>query len=230
MKDLQVTLYDIFGYLLPGFVFLAGIAILIGAIFMPSSPISLSTTAIDNWIVIVIGAYIAGHMVQAIANIITKKLPSAESLILEKGHPESFPGDVIDLVESEVRSTLGIKSKTMKPGFIYQVCDEAVLQFGVTSDRDIYIYREGFYRGLTVSFMVLVLGLTVRVLIPGASLNVSEKVQPLSTLLLLFFDALSLLAAWLSFNRYKRFGGYRVRGALIGFLLLGNKKIPAKTK
>jgi hypothetical protein len=48
LKDIQVTLYDIFGYLLPGFIFLAGIAMLFWAIFMPSAPIQLSTICVDN--------------------------------------------------------------------------------------------------------------------------------------------------------------------------------------
>jgi hypothetical protein len=230
LKDIQVTLYDIFGYLLPGFIFLAGIAMLFWAIFMPSAPIQLSTISVDNWIVILVGAYIAGHMVQAIANLLTKKLQSAENTVLSKGKPDSFPNAVIDSATKKVNLMLGVKLKDMKPSFLYQVCDEAIAQFGITSDRDIYIYREGFYRGLTVSFMVLFVGLIARVLVPSTSVNISGNVLPISVSMLLFFDVISLIAARLSFNRYKRFGDYRVREAVIGFLLLWHNEFSKGSK
>ena len=230
LKDIQVTLYDIFGYLLPGFIFLTGIAILFWAIFIPSTPIQLLTISGDIWIVILLSTYIIGHMVQAIANLLTKQLQSAENTVLSKGQADSFPDTVIDSATSKVNLILGVKMKDMKPGFLYQVCDEAVAQFGVTSDRDIYIYREGFYRGLTVSFMTLFLGLTARVLVPGASLNISGNLQPINISMLLFFDVIFLILARLSFNRYKRFGSYRVKEAVIGFLLLWHNKISSENK
>jgi hypothetical protein len=230
LKDIQVTLYDIFGYLLPGFIFLAGITILFWAIFIPATPVSLSITTFDAWIVILVGAYIAGHMVQATSNLLTKKMTPAESLVLSKGHPDSFPDEVIDSATLKVEAILGVKSKDIKPSLLYQVCVEAVAQFGSTSDRDIYIYREGFYRGLTVSFMVLFVALIIRGSISGALLEISGTTQLVSTSMLIFFSVIALIAALLSYNRFIRFGLYRVREAVIGFLLLEKKKISADTK
>lgn len=231
LKDIQVTLYDIFGYLLPGFIFLAGIATLFWAIFIPSTPISLSKPDAEGWVIVAIVAYIAGHMAQAIGNFIAKSMPSAESLALTKGEAGSFPEPVIRSATSKASLLLDIDPKEMDPKLLHQVCDETVAQFGSTSDRDVYIYREGFYRGLAVSFLMLFLCLAIRALIPGASLIVSEKVQPIGMSMLLFFDIVLFIAAWLSFTRYKRFGSYRVKEAVIGFLLLRAEKAkPSEAK
>ena len=221
LKDIQVTLYDIFGYLFPGFLFLAAMAILFWVIFMPSVPVSFPAYTLENWVVITIGAYIAGHMLQAIANLITPYLPSAEKLTLSK--PGGFPAAVIESAKIKANSILGVRLKEMDNHLLFEVCDETVLQFGATGDRDIYIYREGFYRGLSVSCLILFLCLMIRTLISGASFNILGTIQPVSVSMWLFFDALSLITAWLSYNRYIRFGGYKVRQAIVGFLVLQAK-------
>jgi hypothetical protein len=43
--------------------------------------------------------------------------------------------------------------------------------------------------------------------------------------MLLLLGLLSLAGAWLSFNRYRRFGQYRARQAILGFLVLYEDKI-----
>jgi hypothetical protein len=47
VRDIKVTLYDIFGYLLPGAVFFAGIAILFWAIYIPRTSLVLFRLTIE---------------------------------------------------------------------------------------------------------------------------------------------------------------------------------------
>jgi hypothetical protein len=67
-QAIQVTLYDVFGYLLPGFAFLAAIAALFWAACIPSAPLPWPPVIQANWLVVAAFAYVAGHMAQALAH------------------------------------------------------------------------------------------------------------------------------------------------------------------
>jgi len=91
---------------------------------------------------------------------------------------------------------------------------EAVAQGGASGDdRDMYIYREGFYRGMGFLLLTLVLALLARALIPGAAFTPGETPQPIPTTAFWFFGILCAAAALLSYERFRRFGGYKVQQA-----------------
>jgi|SRR5437667_4698302 len=115
---------------------------------------------------------------------------------------------------------LGIDLKDISPEWLFRICDETLVQRGICTDREIYQYREGFYRGTMVSFLVLAVTLMVRAVIPGTSLMIATFVQVISAPALVFFIILSLAGAWLAFQRYRRFSIYRVTHAIFGFLVL----------
>jgi len=85
VRDIKVTLYDIFGYLLPGAVFFAGITILFWAIYIPRTSLVLFRLTIEIWVLVLLLAYFSGHIVQALGNLLTKLFPSTESLVVSKG-------------------------------------------------------------------------------------------------------------------------------------------------
>ena len=62
IKDLQVTLYDVFGFLLPGAVFLGGEAILYWAIFLPQTVIPIVSPSLGQWVILLSLAYLTGHI------------------------------------------------------------------------------------------------------------------------------------------------------------------------
>lgn len=67
-EELQTTLYDLFGYLIPGFVATAALVALFWCLFQPDQPL---LTVDLNWFVVIlvsIAAYMLGHVVQAVAN------------------------------------------------------------------------------------------------------------------------------------------------------------------
>lgn len=220
LNNLQATLYETFGYLLPGSVFLLGMAILFWAIYLPRMPFVPVELSLQWQLVLILLAYFVGHLNQALANLLAKLLPSSETIALSKGFPGSLPDDLIKVVRLKVSEMLGVELKDISPEWLFRICDETLLQRGNCSDREIYQYREGFYRGLTLSFLGLAISLTVRAIIPGAALQIIRAVQPISIAELLFFIILALLGSWLTFRRYRRFGIYRVTHAIIGFLAL----------
>jgi len=228
IKGIQVTLYDVFGYLLPGSILLTGVVGLFWAILAPATPLVWPQVINENWIVIAVASYVCGHLAQALANMVTKHLPSIESLVLTKGGNDDLPEPVVAAARSKASSILAVDAKGVDSSLLYQICDETVAQLGITSDRDIYIYREGFYRGLTISPLFLCGALLVRATIPGTTLKLSDTLQSLRWPELVSLALLSLGSAWLSFNRYRRFGRYRVKQAILGFLLLHTKAIKEK--
>src|SRR5260370_17797686 len=90
MKDIRITLYDIFGYLIPGVVMLFAISLFFWTIFWPAStlviPSKLPAIALGS---LLFAAYLVGHLGQAIGNLL-EKLPMIrkrldEALPLSKG-------------------------------------------------------------------------------------------------------------------------------------------------
>ena len=236
LKDLQATVYDIFGYLLPGLVALLALVILFWAILIPTTPLSPTITETFNWAVVLIVGYLLGHLVQALANLLLSPFKDPEELALspelkpeeKSGKSEAdknrLPEPLISLAKSKVSAMAHIPLPDVKSHLLYRFCDETVVQAGMIHDRDMYIYREGFYRGMAVSFLLLLLALVVRALIPTPYLSLSGTPHPIASTTLLSIAVVPLLGIWLCFNRYKRFGHYKVEQAVIGFLVLQAKK------
>jgi hypothetical protein len=68
LRDIEVTLYDIFGYLLPGCVSLVALFIIIRTIVFPDKALPYSQPTTFAVTVFLILAYYAGHIVHAIAD------------------------------------------------------------------------------------------------------------------------------------------------------------------
>jgi len=220
LNDLRATLYETFGYLLPGIVFLTALVILFWAIYLPASPLGYVELSFQMIAALLLLAYFFGHLNQALGNLLTKILRSPEETVLSKGQSGSMPHHLVHIAQTRASALLGIDLSEINPEWLFRICDETLVQRGVCTDREIYQYREGFYRGLTVSFFALTVSLMVRTVIPGASLKLGSSVQAMNTPELLFFILLSASGVWLAFRRYSRFSRYRVSHAIIGFLVL----------
>ena len=231
-KTLQVTLYDIFGYLLPGTVALVAVVVVMWAVLMPAKPLKLPLTdiALANWFAAMVVAYLIGHLVQALANQLGMLLRSTEDLMLSPDREGGMSVALVAAAWARAGSIVRLYDAAMDPDLLHRICDEVVVQRGNASDRDLYIYREGFYRGMTIAFGLLFLSLVVRTAIPGTALKLSGTVCCVPWLLLLSVAAAMLAGAWLCFRRYRRFGRYRVEQALVGFMVLLDRPGQAKSE
>jgi hypothetical protein len=278
ISAIRVPLYDIFGYLLPGFILLTALSVMYWTIFFRDTPLPspqiIDEVSVVMWIVIAGVSYLFGHILQAIANMImrqiergvpqseesmpekvgatpartspdTKQPPKsplsrffarlrerrplrAEDLVLGGCERDALPKSVVTSAKKKASLVLGVKAERISHDLLYQVCEEVVAQNGKTTDRDIYIYREGFYRGVFISLLFLTLALFVRAFFPGTAFEPLGKTHLLNPIILASFAVMSALAAYLSFQRYQRFGRYRVRQAVLGFLLLNAKSTEEK--
>lgn len=228
LKDLKITLYDIFGYLLPGVVFFLGVAILFWTVLFPHTPLIINKLTTEIWILCLFLAYFSGHMAQALGNLLDGFLPSNEKLALAKKRQDNLPVEIIQEAKLKVGALLNCDLKNISAQWLYNICDEAVVQFGCTEDREIYQYREGFYRGLIVSLFVFSLSLILRTVVPVASVKLSDVSQVITWPVLLFFIIISFTGVYFFYIRYRRFAKYRITRTIIAFLVLQRER-PLKT-
>src|SRR5260370_5675991 len=125
IKDLQVTLYDVFGYLLPGIVFVAALATLFWAIFFPQPALKVDLPTAEVWIVFLVSAYVAGHMAQALGNLIVWFRPSTEDLILGSTYRGRLPETLVTSCKTKAKDALGVHLSNVTANWLYRFCADA---------------------------------------------------------------------------------------------------------
>jgi hypothetical protein len=223
--NIRLPLYDIFGYLFPGIVAMLAAILLIWSIYLPAAPLTFLSVPKQVWFVLVVLAYFAGHFVQALGNAFSDLFVRPEERIFGE-HADAGCKELLKEVHAVVRRTLGVNK--VEPAWMYRICDGTVLHCGTTSEREIYVYREGFYRGSSVAFALLAIALLVRSLIGTTSLlwNGSLVAAPGSLLWVLF--VLTAGGCALMVVRFHRFAHYRVKHALVSYLLIHRKLTETK--
>jgi len=149
MKEFQFTIYEILGYLAPGAVALAGLY-LAGVALFDARLASLATAGTRVVVGMAVFAYILGHCTHAIANVLFSGLKVDAQAAAEV--PECVRAALLQRFEDAL-------GKPLPEDNLYVASDALVTQVGNTELRDVYVYREGFYRGLTVGLPVLGAGI-----------------------------------------------------------------------
>ncbi|MDQ0286291.1 hypothetical protein J2Z49_001405 [Desulfofundulus luciae] len=175
-------------------------------------------------ILIILIAYYLGHFAQALGNLLSKLFPNVEELMLSGNHSDGIPNTILEAVRLKISETFDVEVSELKPEWVYAICDETVMQNGVSLDREVYQYREGFYRGMGISLLLFSLSIIIRGIVPGAFFRISGADQSINCTIVLFIFFISLGGSILSYLRYLRFGRYRVKQAIMGFLVLTVKR------
>src|SRR5690349_19063426 len=93
MKEIQLTLYELFGYLLPGAVLTAGLAVLFWALFFPQDAVEFDIKTVEVWATFLVMAYLVGHAGQSVGNWLAQRFPpSAEDRAIGALPPEVVDG------------------------------------------------------------------------------------------------------------------------------------------
>lgn len=216
-KDLQLTLYDIFGYFFPGLIVLFALTILFWALFWPTSAYVVYTDFSAPIIaILVLIAYLAGHLAQACGNFL-EKLPRARDVLEKKLLIDDQLGPALN---KALGQRFGHGAEKLTPRETYRLCDQALVHHGSFGEREIFVYREGFYRGVCIALAVLTFGLLVRLVRLPARLWILDAPTDIPFGALVLVILLAALGAWLCFRRYLRFAEYRIRTCLLRFLAL----------
>jgi len=226
LRDIKVTLYDIFGYLLPGIVLFIALSTIFRTFLFWSESIVLINLNFELWILIILASYFLGHMGQALGNIFEKYIFRLNAhFFISRSKKNKIPDIITDVVKSKINEIYNLNSddiedKKARDKWLFRICDETILQYGVIENRELYEYRGGFYRGLTVSFFILFISLCLRMTRPEGSIRLYEWTLSMNRNTIVTFAAISIIGVILFFYRYKKFFRIRIRQALLGFLAL----------
>ena len=236
IRGLRITLYEIFGYALPGVVFLPCLGLFACWVLdlgSERSPICVGSISTAWLVALGLIAYLAGHAVHAGMNLLLfvfEKLPwtGKWKWIDPTSVIAGAPAEVLREVRAKLQVKTGIKAEEMTDNWWVLRLAEGTC-FGTTCDeaREIYEYRNGFYRGLAIACAVDAVAIAIRALGgPLVLFNSGDEIT-LSRGMLLVIAA--VFAGWsaLSFRRYHLFETYWVKQLLASVLVgrpLGEKK------
>jgi len=221
IDKIQLTLYEIFGYFLPGVIAAGALAVFYWAMCIPAVPFPVFKIHPDavGWGSLLALSYMLGHILQGIGG---KYLGGIEEKVL--GENGSMPAAIIASARSRTAEISGVKPCEMGPNTLFRIADEYSLRKGPAGDRDVYIYREGFYRGCTTALVLLSFALIVRALRGWTQLKFPEYVFFVSSMQLLVAALVAMGAARICKKRFERFGSYRVSRAVFAFLVMSKER------
>ncbi len=215
-EQLNFTLYEIFGYLMPGTIAAAALAIFLWATFHGDSvlPLSFWRLSPSGLLTLLFLAYVIGHLVQALANPLLK---GADERLMSDQNPAAVIAKhrLTQLIQ-------GVAPIAVTIDYIWQqrVMDERCIQAGQQGDREIFTYREGFYRGSTVATVLFCAGLAACIFAGNLRLLIGDTIFAPSRWELGVVLAISALGAWGLYRRFQRFSEYRVARVIAAFIAL----------
>lgn len=216
-KQIQLTLYDIFGYLLPGSVILSALIVSYWSIFWPTYQLHIPTSlSLSEVIVLVFGSYLAGHLGQGLANLFENKLKARQ--MLELAIPLS--DGLSDAVRSAAVFRFGESARSSSVRELFHLCDQALLHARSSGEREIFTYREGFYRGNSVALALLAISLILRFTRTPVLVDVFGVSSELGRLQIGLAVVLTGFGSYLAYKRYIRFAKHGYMCAFSRFLSL----------
>jgi hypothetical protein len=161
-------------------------------------------------------SYLLGHATQAIGNLIfrdyARQLAEPEQTLI--------PAQILFCVKNKIATIVMCNSPELSPEWIVRFCDEAVVQGGKDGDREVFVYREGFYKGSAVAVTALTVATALRAVIPGGSVSLQSRIATLRTADLATASLVLAAIACLLGRRVRRFAEYRITRTLTAFVLL----------
>lgn len=236
IKFAQLTIYEGFGYFLPGTIVVAAFAIIAWTEWAPCTPLPIFSPSFDLWAVLIVVAYYAGHAVQGVGNFLLdyncplqqwlqdntlwQKVTKWIDQLFGKQR-EDFDPSIEDMATRKAGKVLQLSEGT-KLDFVWvkRLADESLVQLGTSSELDVYVYREGFYRGSCLSLFVFAIAVWFRAWKGHAWVNFWYHDHEVYRWELFWLAILCMLAAWIFWRRFNRFGEAHRRGSILGFLLL----------
>jgi hypothetical protein len=164
---------------------------------------------------LVFSAYLAGHLGQGIGNFI-EKLPNVKRKL------EILPlsSELSELVRDAVATRFGERSRSLNAKELALLCDQALICANSPGEREIFVYREGFYRGNCVALALLGTSLVLRLLSSPAVIYLADARLEIHRSQLALAVVIAALGTWLSFLRYMRFATHKNASCLARFLAL----------
>jgi hypothetical protein len=116
LDKIQLSIYEISGYLIRGGLALLALAIVYWAMCLPNIPFPIYKVQLDTvgWSVIGVIAYLLGHCVQSIGN---KAVAGAEDAALAKAG--SVPEAIVRCASEQIAEIVGVKGDELDPKTLF---------------------------------------------------------------------------------------------------------------
>ena len=166
LSKIVVTVYDVFGYLLPGYIVLFALS-LAESTFTSTWFLSLSLFSVHA-LPFAVAAYLSGQASHAVASLLTE---SKRCRTWIQAPRERLGAPLYATVRAEVDAAYGRSVKTtgaadtLEP---YLLADAYVVAAGAGVERDLLTAREGFFKQAIVAFVALAVVLVLCLLAGGA--------------------------------------------------------------
>ena len=169
LDKIAVTLYDVFGYLLPGYVVLLALSIA-EATFAGTWFISLSLFG-SHPVPFAVAAYFAGQLTHGCASALTEASRLRRFIQVPRARLE---GVLLNAVRVELKAAYGAAIDNLNVTdnlSLFLLADAYVVASGAGAERDLLTAREGFFKQSVVAFAILTFVMFACVLAGGASIQ-----------------------------------------------------------
>jgi hypothetical protein len=226
LDKISVTLYDLLGYLLPGYVLLLTCSV-VEASYGASGVFALSHIS-QNPILSAVVAYFLGQTSHAIGSWLKAK---RYKWFNDRGSYR-LNSEIAERVSQILQETYGLemeRDKKLSKIDRYLLADSYIVASGGSVERDILMAREGFFKASMVAFAALALATFSTLFAPFPKF----QVQPgtfiiLKRISIITVTILLLLIVWLFRQRFIFFNCIKTNNALLTFLALRQKSIEKK--
>lgn len=228
MGDIRASLYDLFGYLIPGLLGGFGLWLLMWSLAWPAATLSMAP-AEDPIVAIFILAltYAIGHVIQAVGNLLHGldglDLKQALTLTSHDTHVAKngvLSKAVLTAVNEALQARYSATFQEFSPEERFALIDESRVLADREGDREVYIYHHGFYRGLLVAALLLILGISSRIFVARSCMLVggaeycAGRLELMLALIVVTGSAMAFRA------RLRRFARYRLVRAVMLWLTI----------
>lgn len=218
LDKISVTLYDLLGYLLPGYVLLLACSVA-EASFGGTSLFALARISRSPILAAVV-AYFLGQASHGIGAIIKSK----KYRWFDDHGRYSLSPDIKERVIAAIKETYGIKlegEKELSKIDAYLLADNYILASGGSIERDILTAREGFFKAAMVAFVVMAVTMLSTLLSQLPRIQIQPGIFVLPTRLsIVALTIFFLFLCWLFRQRFIFFNRAKNNNALLTFLAL----------
>ena len=187
------------------------------AVLWPTSalviPLKLAAFAA---IFVVLASYLAGHLGQAMSNVVEKWSPASRRFDITI----PLSPELEKLLRASAAKHLGAPAGNLGAKELYLLCDQTLIHNHSIGERDVFIYREGFYRGNSVALAFLTLSLLTRIFHSPVVIVIGQRIAELYRNQVALAAAFTAFGAWLAYRRYLRFREHKFQTCFLRFLSL----------
>jgi hypothetical protein len=174
LSKIVITLYDVFGYLLPGYVVLFACSI-VEATFVGTPFLSLSRLG-SQPVQFGVVAYFLGHISHSIASWVAS---SKRGRAVLRTSPDRLNPALCAAARAEISVAYGIGDddrESLSRLEAYLLADAYLVAAGASAERDLLVAREGFFKQSVVAFAVLGLACAITALAGGVVIQTRPSV------------------------------------------------------